>query len=86
MKLQGEFIVREAVGQVLAIPVGETALKMNGMILLNEVSRVIWQCLETDTTEEAIVNTLTEQFEVTHQEAAQDTKDFLQKLRSANLL
>ncbi len=86
MKLQGEFIVRETVGQILAIPVGETALKLNGMILLNEVSRVIWERLGEETTVDAIVAALTEQFDVTEEEAREDTEAFLQKLQSARLL
>ncbi len=86
MKLRGEFILREAMDQILAIPVGETALKLNGMILLNDVSRVIFECLGEETTVDAIVDALTDQFEVTREEAKADTEQFLQTLQAAELL
>ena len=55
MKLRGEFVVRQVMDDIVAIPVGEAALTFSGIILLNDVSREIWQCLEQDTTPEALV-------------------------------
>ena len=55
MKLQGEFVVRQVMDNIVAIPVGQTALRLNGMILLNDVSKVIWECLEQGTDIENIV-------------------------------
>ena len=86
MKLQGEFVIRKVLDDVVAIPVGETALKVGGMILLNEVSLVIWNCLEQETTEEAILTAVTDAFEVSCEEAKADIAEFLEHLRSARLL
>lgn len=86
MKLHGEFVVRQVLDDTVAIPVGQTALQLNGMILLNDVSRVIWQQLEQDTTLEKIVTAVTEAFEVSPAEAKADILEFLNKLRSAQLL
>ena len=86
MKLQGEFVVRQVLDDVVAIPVGQTALKVGGMILLNDVSRVIWNCLETGTTEEAILTAITDAFAVSDEEARADIAEFLDQLRSAQLL
>ena len=86
MKLHGEFVVRQVLDDTVAIPVGQTALQLNGMILLNDVSRVIWQQLEQDTTLEKIVTAVTEAFEVSPAEAEADILEFLNKLRSAQLL
>ena len=86
MKLRGEFVVRQVMDCVAAIPVGATALKLNGMVILNDVSRVIWECLAQGSTVDAIVSALTEQFEVEQEEAKADVLDFLDKLREAQLL
>ena len=86
MKLKGEFVIRQVMDDTIAIPVGQTALQMQGMILLNDVSRVIWQCLEQETDPEAIVTALTEAFEVCELQAREDTLEFLDKLRQAQLL
>ena len=37
MKLRGEFVVRKIMDNTVAVPVGQTALQLNGMILLNDV-------------------------------------------------
>lgn len=86
MKLRGEFVVRQVLDDIVAIPVGESALQLSGIILLNDVSRVIWQCLEQETTPEEIVRAVTDAFEVDPQEAQADILEFLDKLRGAKLL
>ncbi len=86
MKLRGEFVVRQIMDSVVAIPVGQTALQLNGMVMLNDVSKVIWQCLEQETEPENIVAAVTEAFEVSQEEARADILEFLDKLRTAQLL
>ena len=86
MKLRGEFVVRQIMDDVVVIPVGETALQLNGMILLNAVSKVIWECLEQDTDLDRIVTAITDAFEVSAQEARADTQGFLEKLRNLQML
>ena len=86
MRLSGEFVVRQIMDDTVAIPVGKTALQLSGMILLNEVSKVIWQCLEKETEFESIVTAVTDAFEVSVEEARADLLEFLDKLRSMQLL
>ena len=86
MKLHGEFVLREVAGETVVIPVGETALKLNGMILLNPVSRVLWEQLQQETDLPGLVKAVTEQFEVTAEEARPDIEEFLENLQKADLL
>ncbi len=86
MKLRGEFVVRQVMDDIVAVPVGETALRLNGMIMLNNVSRLIWECLEQDTEVGKIADAVTEAFEVSRQEALADIEEFLAQLRKAQLL
>lgn len=86
MKLHGEFVVRQVMDQVVAVPVGQAALEFNGMILLNDVSKVIWQTLEKNTTQEEILAAVTDAFAVSPEEAKADIQEFLDKLRKLQLL
>ena len=86
MKLRGEFVVRQVLDSIIAVPTGQTALELNGMVMLNEVSRVIWTCLERETTIGAIVTAVTDAFEVDAAEAEADVLAFLDQLRDAQLL
>lgn len=86
MKLRGEFVVRQVMDNTVAIPVGQTVLRLNGMILLNDVSKIIWDCLEQGTNLESIVKTVTDAFDVSTDEARTDISEFCDKLRNLQLL
>lgn len=86
MKLCGEFVVRQVMDNIVAIPVGQTALQLNGMILLNDVSKTIWDCLEQGTSLEGIVKAVTDAFNVSTDEAQTDILEFCDKLRKLQLL
>ena len=86
MKIKGEFVVRQVLDNTVALPVGETALKINGMILLNEVSLVIWNALEKGADKDTIINGITDTFAVDPQEARKDLEEFLEQLEKNDLL
>lgn len=86
MKLHGEFVVRQVMDNIVAIPVGQTALQLNGMILLNDVSKIIWDCLERGTNLEDAVKAVTDAFDVCADEAQADITEFCDKLRELQLL
>jgi hypothetical protein len=86
MKLRGEFVVRQVMDNIVAIPVGQTALRLNGMILLNDVSKAIWDCLEQGTNLENAVKAVTDAFDVSADEARTDILEFCGKLSKLQLL
>ena len=86
MKLCGEFVVRQVMDNIVAIPVGQTALQLNGMIMLNDVSKLIWDCLEQGTNLESAVKAVTDAFDVSVDEARTDISEFCDKLRDLQLL
>lgn len=86
MKLRGEFVVRQIMDNTVAVPVGQIALQFNGMIVLNSVSKLIWNCLEQETDVQTIVTAVTDAFEVSDREAREDILEFLDKLRKLQLL
>ena len=86
MKLCGEFVVRQVMDNIVAIPVGQTALRLNGMILLNNVSKIIWECLEQGTNLESAVKSVTDAFDVSADEARTDILEFCDKLSKLQLL
>ena len=78
--------MRQVLDNTVALPVGETALKINGMILLNEVSLVIWNALEKGADKDTIINGITDTFAVDPQEARKDLEEFLEQLEKNDLL
>ena len=86
MKLNGTFTLREIAGEILVIPVGQTALDLNGMIVLNPVSRVIWECLEKGTDREQLLKAILDRFDVDESVAKEDMESFLSELSAQKLL
>ena len=86
MKLKGEFILREIMGEIIAIPVGDTALGFNGMVCLNPVAYEIWQGLQEGRNRVQLLEEILEKFDVSREEAVADLDEFLSRLREAGLL
>lgn len=86
MKIKGEFVLREIAGDTILVPVGQTALKMNGMITLDPVSALIWKALEQGTDREAILEQILSRFEVAPETAKADLDEFLTQMQAADLL
>ena len=86
MKIKGELLIREVAGEIIAIPVGQTALRFNGMICLNEVSKQIWSEIQAGKTKEAILENILQEYDVSAEEAAADLDAFLMQLRENDLL
>ena len=86
MKLKGKFILRQVGEDVVVVPTGETALHFNGMIMLNAVSRILWERLAEGADLPQLVAAVTAEFEVSADEAAADIDEFLAALEQAGLL
>lgn len=86
MKINGEFMVREVVGEYILVPVGDTALRFNGIISLNEVSASIWKGLQEGKNKEQLLAGILEEFDVPQEVADADLEEFLQLLQNNQLL
>lgn len=80
MKRNGKFILRCVADTWVLMPVGAAVVEFPGMIKLNEAGCFLWGLLEKERTEEALIQTLVENYEVTPQQAAEDLEAFLEPL------
>lgn len=80
------FLLRNVAGSNVVVPVGKAALEFSGMITLNETGAVLWELLETEQTVASLTAGITEQYEVTAQQAEADVLAFLNKLRPTGAL
>lgn len=85
MKIKSGFVIREIAGQYMAVPVGERVNDLHGMIALNETGAFIWKLLENEKTEEDLARALTEEYEVSYEEALEAVREFLELILNENL-
>lgn len=86
MKIKGEYILRDVVGENVLIPVGETALEFNGMIIINSTGAFIWKAIVEGSSKEEILKKMAETFEVTAEKAGQDIEEFLELLKDKGFI
>ena len=79
MKLKDGFIMRQVAGENVVIPSGDQ-MDLNKMITLNGTGAFLWKLLETETTQEALVEALLGEYDVDRQTVAKSVAEFMQKL------
>jgi hypothetical protein len=86
MKINENFLLRDIAGQKVVLPVGEAAEKFNGMIRLNDTGIYLWTLLEQDTTEDALLSAMLQDYEIDEETARADIRRFVETLRRAGIL
>lgn len=86
MKIKENFMLRKVADCYVVVPIGPAVADFNGMINLNEAGAFLWQLLESETTEEAVVAAMLEHYEVSEDIARNDVKKFVLQLSEAGLL
>ena len=86
MKITKEFVLRDIAGEHILIPIGATALELNGLITVNEVGVTIWKLLQNEVTFDEIIAAVLEEYEVEEETARADVREFLDTLIENRIL
>lgn len=84
MKLKSSFITQVIDGTQFLVPIGGE--DFSGIVRSNETAAFIVNCLKQDTTPEAIVDALANEYDGPREVMAADVAEVLTKLRSINAL
>ena len=80
------FVVREIAGETIAIPAGPAARKLSGLLALNDSGTFLFDLLQTEQTEQSLVQAMLDSYEIDPSTAAADVAEFLSILRSHDIL
>lgn len=86
MRVNDQFILRNIADEYILIPTGQLAFRIKGLIALSESGALLYNRLKNGCTREELVTALTEAYEVTREEAEQDTDAFLDQMRRLMIL
>ncbi len=86
MKLRYTFEVMEIEDEQMAVPVGENAGKLHGILKLNGSAAAILALLREETTEDEIVEKLAAQYDTPKEELQKYVHDYIGELEEAELL
>lgn len=85
MRIKNGYIVRQIAGQYVAVPT-EGDVDLSLMITLNETGAFLWERLQNDTDEAALVAALLEEYDVDEETAKQSVQAFVKKLSDNEFL
>lgn len=86
MRIVSGFILREVVGETVAIPSGESAHLLSGLVALNESGGFLFGLLRQERTREELVQALLEEYDTDRATAEADVDEYLDMLRKHRLL
>lgn len=79
MKLKEGFLLRTVAGQTVVLPTGDE-LDLNMMITLNDTGAFLWERLNEETSEDALVQALLGEYDVDEATARTAVVNFVKKL------
>ena len=85
MKLKNGFLLRQVAGQTVVLPVSGD-LDLNMMITLNDTGAFLWERLQNETDEVALVAALLDEYDVDEATAKNSVADFVKKLNDNGFL
>lgn len=85
MRIKDGFLLRQVAGQTVVLPM-EGDLQLNMMITLNETGTFLWERLQSETTEDALVTALLAEYDVEESVAKSAVASFVKKLSDNGFL
>ena len=86
MKIKNEYIMRNIAGDDVLVPIGKTVTDFNGLIILNEMAKFIWEKMIEVESEEELLNCILDEYEVEKYVAKADLDEFLNILKENNII
>lgn len=80
--LKKQFVSRAINNELILVPLTGHIAKMNEMFTLNETAKFIWENMDRVENETALIQLLTEEFNVTEDIIKSDLAIFLDKLKT----
>ncbi len=81
-----DLVTRTVVGGTIIVPVSSNVADLDSVVTLNDVASLIWERIDGRTKFDEIVNAICEAFDVSYEEAARDTVEFIGSLEKAGLI
>ena len=86
MKIKDGFLLKNIAGEWVVVPTGDRALRMQGAMILNDVASFIWRQLQSSVLYEAVLDAITNDYDIDRSEAKRDLDAFLLRLQEIDAL
>ena len=86
MKIVSGLILRELAGETIAVPTGEAAVQLSGLISLNASGKFLFELLQRDMSEDQLVDAFLQAYEIDEETARADIREYVAQFRDSGLI
>lgn len=86
MEIKKQVVLRSVAGEHMLIPVGETVFQYNGIFMLTESGKFLWENIEKGADSDELKNLLKKEYEIDSETADTDVNEFLEMLKSFEII
>lgn len=86
MKLKSGIIIERTGDEYVAVATGEAAKNFNGLVRNNKTANFIFEQLQTEKTEDELIEALLNKYDVSREKAVKDVASLIAKIREAGLI
>lgn len=86
MKVNPNVIHRNVAGEDMLVPVGETAISLNGLFVLTPTGAEMWDYLAEGKTLDELVELMSEDYDVPEETLREDAETLIGKLKDLGLV
>ena len=86
MKIKENLVLRQVADTWTVLPLGKDIINFDGMLTLNDTGAMLWQMLEKGADKEELAKSITNEYDVSEQQALADIEEFIDKLSNAGCL
>ena len=86
MEIKKQVILRSVAGEHMLIPVGETVFEYNGIFMLTESGKFLWENIANGAEETDLINLLMQEYGIDSDTATADVKEFIEMLRTFGIV
>lgn len=86
MRIVSGLILREIMGETVAVPSGDSARLLSGLIVLNDTGTFLLKLLQSEHTMEELVQAVLDEYDTDPVTARSDVTEYLALLRQHGLL
>lgn len=81
MKIKEGFVKKPIMDDIVVVPTGQAAENFEGLIKLNETASLIWDEIDAGKDVEQIIETMTEKYDVSYDEAKEDVNTIIDQMK-----
>ncbi len=86
MEIKKKVILRSVAGEYMLMPVGDTALQYNGIFIMTESARVLWEAIVSGREREELTDLLLSEYDIDRATAEADVNEFLERLSAYGII